>query len=103
MLHHFGCGTIRPDPGDRTVKWESRSLRDLRLSVLPRFRTYPMQSGKQHDFELLSEICDRMERREHLSASGLAEIVGLARAMNPSGSRRYDPSEILRDLVKKKA
>ena len=23
---YFGCGTIRPDPGDKTVKWEVRSL-----------------------------------------------------------------------------
>ena len=103
ILHHFRCGTIRPDPGDKTVKGESRSFRALRESVLPHFRMYPLQSGKQRDFELLDEICERMERRDHLTIPGLAEIVELARMMNPSGSRRYDPSKTLRDLVKKKA
>ena len=103
VLHHFGCGTIRPDSGDKTVKWESRSLRDLTESVLPHFRLYPLQSGKQRDVEALDEICRKMERKEHLSVPGLTEIVELARTMNPSGSRRYNPSEIIRDLVKKKA
>ena len=100
---YFGCGSIRPDPGDRTVKWETRSLRVLRGTVLPHFHEFPMQSGKQRDFRLLDDICRLMERREHLGSIGLSQIVELARKMNPSGRRRYEPSEILKDLVKKKA
>ena len=26
IQEHFGCGTIRPDRSDKTVKWEVRSL-----------------------------------------------------------------------------
>ncbi len=100
---YFGCGSVRPDPSDSTVKWESRSLGDLAGAVLPHFRKYPMLSGKQADFERLDEICHVMARGQHLEPRGLAAIVELAREMNPSGRRRYAPEQILRDLNKMKA
>ena len=31
---YFSCGTIRPDPSDATLKWESRSVSDLTSLVL---------------------------------------------------------------------
>ncbi len=95
---YFGCGSVRPDPSDRTVKWESRSLRQLTERVLPHFRTYPLLSGKVVDLEALDEICGRMTAGEHLIREGLIEIVGIARRMNPSGLRRYQPDQILEDL-----
>jgi hypothetical protein len=98
---YFGCGSIRPDPGDATVKWEIRSLRLLMEEVLPHFTMFPLRSGKRRDVELLDEICHRMAGGEHLSIMGLAGIVELAREMNPSGRRRYEPDQILRDLHNK--
>jgi hypothetical protein len=95
---HFGCGTLRPDRSDRTVKWEARSLRDLVDRVIPHFRRYPLRSGKQQDFELFADICGRMVRGEHLTPAGLSEIVRRASAMNPSGTRGYEPAVILATL-----
>ena len=95
---YFGCGTIRPDPSDTTVKWESRSISDLVTAVLPHFRMYPLHSGKSRDFEALDDICRLIQAGEHLHNGGLLEIVELARVMNPSGRRRYDPDEIIHDL-----
>ncbi len=98
-IHAYSrCGSIRPDPGDWTVKWESRSVHDLVHAVLPHFRKFPLQSGKQRDFEALDAICEQMTAGNHLTVAGLARIVDLARTMNPSGRRRYDPDQILRDL-----
>ena len=57
----FGCGTIRRDTGDRTVKWEVRSLPVLLDRVNPHFRSWPMLSAKQHEFELFDDVCRRME------------------------------------------
>ena len=98
IQRYFGCGTLRPDRSDRTVKWEVRSLPLLLDRVIPHFRRYPMQSGKRRDFELFADICERMARGEHRHADGLREIVRRAGQMNPSGKRGYLPESILRAL-----
>src|SRR5262249_26820530 len=43
---HFGCGSIRPDRSDRTLKWETRRLDDLVGRVIPHFEAYPHAFGK---------------------------------------------------------
>ena len=101
IQRYFGCGTLRPDRSDRTLKWEVRSLPLLLERVIPHFDRYPMRSGKQQDFELFADICERMTRGQHLLRPGLGEIVRLAGHMNPSGKRGYRPTEILRDLEMK--
>ena len=47
----LGCGAIRPDRSDRTLKWETRRLEDLLGRVIPHFERYPLLSGKRFDFE----------------------------------------------------
>jgi hypothetical protein len=103
IQQYFGCGRIRPDRSDRTVKWETRSLEPIRANVIPHFEQYPMLSGKQRDFERFADICERMARGEHRLRSGLVEIVRLAGEMNPSGKRGYPVELIIRSLTKMKA
>jgi hypothetical protein len=103
MMRYFGCGTVRPDRSDQTLKWEVRSLPLLMSRVVPHFRRYPLRSGKQRDFELFAEICERMARSEHRSAIGLKEIVRLAGQMNPSGKRGHLPERILEAVGEMKA
>ena len=98
MQEYFGCGTLRPDRSDRTLKWEVRSLSVLIARIVPHFETYPLLSSKHQDFELFADICERMVRGEHLTPMGLQGIVRLARRMNPSGKRGYDPSRIIDSL-----
>lgn len=100
MLEYFGCGTLRPDRSDSTLKWETRSLSLIVDRVLPHFDAYPLLSGKQRDVELFSDVCRRMVKGEHRFAEGLAAIVRLAGMMNPSGVRRYAPAEILATLTR---
>src|ERR1700756_4118742 len=51
-LHeYFGCGSIRPDRSDKTLKWETRRLEDILERVIPHFETYPLLSGKRYDYE----------------------------------------------------
>jgi LAGLIDADG endonuclease len=94
IRQYFGCGSIRPDRSDRTVKWETRSLAPIRTAVIPHFRRYPLLSSKHADFESFAEICERMARGEHRLRAGLLEIVRLAGTMNPSGKRGY-PTEMV--------
>ena len=94
----FGCGSLRPDRSDKTVKWETRRLDDLVGRVVPHFERYPLLSGKQGDFERLAAVCRLMRDGQHRNRSGLAKIVELVRDMNPSGRRRYSGEEILAQL-----
>ena len=95
---YFGCGSIRPDRSDRTLKWETRRLEDLLDRVVPHFEAYPLLSGKRLDFERFARVCRRMAAGAHRSRAGLGEIVALARGMNPSGRRRYEADAILASL-----
>src|SRR5688572_24396044 len=95
---YFGCGSIRPDRSDRTLKWETRRLEDILGRVLPHFEHWPLMSGKRYDFDRFAAVCQLMAAGQHRSRTGLIRIVELAREMNPSGRRRYDASVILRQL-----
>src|SRR6266540_1443392 len=58
MRDYFRCGWIRPDRSDRTLKYEVRSLVDLRKQVIPHFERFPLLSGKVRDFERFATVCD---------------------------------------------
>jgi LAGLIDADG endonuclease len=103
IQRYFDCGTLRPDRSDRTLKWEVRSLPLLLDRVIPHFHRYPLRSGKQRDFELFADVCERMARGEHRRFDGLEQIVRLAGQMNPSGMRRFLPEAVLQSLVEMKA
>ena len=98
MQSHFGCGSIRPDRSDRTLKWETRRLGDLVERVIPHFERYPLLSGKRLDFERFATVCRLAAAGNHRNQAGLIKIVELVREMNPSGRRRYDAGAILASL-----
>ncbi len=91
----FGCGSIRPDRSDRTLKYEVRSIQELMSQVLPHFEQFPLFSSKQKDFERFAAIVEIMHRGEHLSSVGFSQIVRLAEELNSAGKKRYDRSRIV--------
>ena len=95
---HLGCGSIRPDRSDKTLKWETRRLEDILDRVIPHFEGFPLLSGKRLDFEQFTQVCHLMAMGEHRTTAGLTRIVELAAQMNPSGRRRYAAEEILASL-----
>jgi hypothetical protein len=95
---YFGCGSIRPDRSDKTLKWETRRLDDLVGRIIPHFERYPLLSGKRLDFERFAAVCRLAAAGAHRKRAGLSEIVELARDMNPSGRRRYGAEAILASL-----
>jgi hypothetical protein len=94
----FGCGSIRPDRSDRTLKWETRRLEDILERVIPHFERYPLLSGKRLDFERFAAVCRSMAVGGHRTTTGLISIVELVAGMNPSGTRRYKAEAILASL-----
>ena len=90
----LGCGSIRPDRSDNTLKYEVRSLSDLVERVLPHFEAYPLLSAKHREYERFAEVCRSMHVGEHLTRDGFTKIVQLAFEMNPSGIRKYSWDEV---------
>src|SRR5919197_5368068 len=77
IREYFGCGTIRPDRSDKTLKYGVRSLDDLVERVIPFFEANPLLSSKQRDFERFAAVCRLVRVGAHRTPSGLREIVRL--------------------------
>lgn len=90
----FGCGFIRPDRSDRTLKFEIRSVSELVGSVIPHFREHPMLSTKQRDFDTFAAICEMMGRGEHPTTEGFTRIAAMASEINRNGKKKYPRIEI---------
>ena len=98
IQERWGCGFIRPDRSDKTIKYEVRNVRDLVEKVLPHFQACPLASSKQTDVERFARICRWVHEGRHLKQEGFSEIVRVAMEMNPSGKRKYHASDILKSL-----
>ena len=94
----FGCGWIRESRSDRTFKFVSRATSELVTHVVPHFEAYPLRGYKARSFQGFARVCRMIEQGDHLARSGLESIVRIAYEMNPSGTRRYEASAILRQL-----
>ena len=90
----FGCGSIRPDRSDNTLKFETRCIKDLVERVIPHFEHYPLLSSKREDFKRFARICRMMHARQHLTRKGFEAIVALASNVN-SGKRKF-PREAIK-------
>ncbi len=98
MQLYFGCGHIRRDWGDKTLKFEVRRLDDLLNKIIPHFHAFPLKSAKQKDFLRFVEICQRIKNLEHLKKSTLIKIMKGAYLMNGAGKRKFTLDVILGTL-----
>ncbi len=100
-LHkYFNCGGVRFSKGDRTYKFEVRSVPDLCKKVIPHFDKYQLQGRKKTDFEIFKSICLKMKANLHLNAKELSMIIKDAYKMNPSGKRLHKQANLLKVLDK---
>ncbi len=95
----WGCGFIRPDRSDKTLKFEVRNVQDLVEKVLPHFRKFPLLSAKKQDVDYFEQVCNMVYNGEHKTAEGFGRIVKVAMNMNSTGKRKYSGSEILNSLA----
>jgi hypothetical protein len=87
LKEFFSCGSIRPSKKDQTLKYEVRSLKDLREKIVPHFEKYPLEGEKGKEFEIFKKILRLMEEDKHLERGGLKEIIGLVRKMTRNSQR----------------
>jgi hypothetical protein len=93
----FGCGWIRESKGDRTFKYEARSIKDLTGAILPHFERFPLRGYKARSCAGFSRVCRMVEQGDHLQRDGLREIVDVAYQIN-LGKRRHSRITLLRVL-----
>ena len=98
IREEWGCGYIRPDRSDKTLKYEVRNIRELRECVLPHFQRFPLLSSKRLDLERFGSVCTAIAEGRHGTRSGFELIVMDAMRMNSSGRRKYSEDEILSSL-----
>jgi len=102
IREYFGCGYIRRDYADKTVKFEVRNHNDLMQHIIPHLEKFQLLSKKQNDFRLFKQICKMVNQKRHLKKIGFIKIVKLAYQMNGSGKRRRAKEEIINSLLKEK-
>lgn len=78
---YFGCGVVRVNHDDR-MAYRVRGIDHLNEHIVPFFIKHPLKSSKRVDFEKFRKILLKMQRGEHLIASGIDEIRRIAAQMN---------------------
>ena len=70
----FGCGWIRESKGDRTFKYEVRSIPDLTDVILPHFERFPLRGYKAKSCAGFSHVCRMVEQGDHLQRDGCGRL-----------------------------
>ena len=78
---YFGCGVVRSNHDDR-MAYRVRDLGHLLDRILPFFLEHSLKTKKRVDFQKFRRVCLMMEKGEHLTEEGLAEIRRVAGQMN---------------------
>ena len=71
-----------------------RRRADLIATIIPFFRSHPLHSSKQGNFEKFAKCVELVGRGQHLTREGLADIVEIAETMN----RQKPRTDLLRIL-----
>ncbi len=93
----FGCGWIRESKGDRTYKYEVRSIGDLTDVILPHFERFPLRGCKAQSCAGFARVCEMVVQGDHLRRDGMRMIVETAYQIN-LGKRRHSQSVLLKVL-----
>ena len=92
LQQFFDCGRIyinkRTDNHrEHLYRYCVRSIKDLQLKIIPFFEAYPLQTAKQQDFAVFTQILQMMIDRKHLTELGLEQIRELAATTNRRKTR----------------
>lgn len=91
----FGCGWIRPSKNDDTLKYEVKSLKELKEKIIPHFEKFPFEGKKRKDFKIFKEIIEMMDRGDHLNKEGLIKIIDRVIEMTESKKRKSSLIKII--------
>ena len=86
LKHHFGCGVVRINHGDR-MAYRVRGHKDMNERIVPFFVKHPLKTRKNVDFIKFRHVLRLMDADVHLTAEGIEQIRGIAARMNRGDSR----------------
>lgn len=92
---YFNCGVVRVNHDDR-MEFRVRAISDLSNIIIPFFKKYPLQSKKEKDFEIFSEVVSMIVNKQHLREDGIKKILFLSKEMNRKEKVRTE--RLLKDL-----
>ena len=90
----FKFGKVTKNHGDRS-EFRVRGQENLN-KIVQFFKENPLQTSKQKNFEIFSEIIELMNKKQHLTKEGLEKIANLASKMNRKVKRNLESSETIR-------
>ena len=79
---------------EHLYRYVVRRRADLINTIIPFFRSHPMHSSKQRNFEKFARCVELVDGGHHLTSVGLADIVEIAETMN----RQKPRTDLLRIL-----
>ena len=79
----FGVGIIRQNNAERFC-YRVRSQKHLREHIVPFFEKHRLKTSKRIDFCKFRHVLTMMERKQHLTSDGRAEIEKIRNTMNRS-------------------
>ena len=91
LKYYFGFGNVVVNHGDRK-EFRVRGLENLK-KLVTFFKLNPLQTSKQKNFEVFSEIISMIEVEQHLTKEGLRKLAKLASKMNRQVIRHLESSE----------
>jgi hypothetical protein len=94
---HLKCGTLRQRK-DGVWYFEVNNFNAITENVIPFFRKFGFLSAKKkRDFEKFQKLARLIENKEHLTETGIENILRIRKQMNDGGAgrRKYSDVEIL--------
>lgn len=91
---YFDCGQVyvnrRFDNHNEDIyRYCVRSMKDLRLKIIPFFKANPLKSHKAKDFDIFCQVFCLIENGQHLKLQGLKKIARLVMNMNRKIKPRF--------------
>lgn len=87
---YFDAGVVRKEsnkPGETGRQYRVRDVNQLRKIIIPFFEKHSLKTTKHIDFLKFRDVLLMMERKEHLTLAGKAEIEKIRETMNTKGHR----------------
>ena len=88
LKYFFGCGNVYFQPDERKnhrdcYRYEVANRKDITEIIIPFFKKNQLKlTSKKNDFKIFCKIVDRMNKKEHLTESGLRKIYKLKQKMH---------------------
>ena len=77
----WSCGVVRKNHGDRLC-YRVRGLNDIQNIIIPFFEKHSLKTKKKIDFLKFRKILQLIEKKNHLTISGLLQIDKIRLTMN---------------------